>query len=63
MSISVVGEKADFSKDVEAFDGAACNTDRLDHVVFSHQCRRTTLQGDVSLLSAGVLAILITYFL
>jgi hypothetical protein len=43
MRISVVEEKSDFSKDAVAFDGAACDTGRLDHVVFSHQCRRTTL--------------------
>jgi hypothetical protein len=48
MSISVVGEKADFSEDAEAFDEAACDTGRLDHVVFSHQCRHTTLLGNIS---------------
>jgi hypothetical protein len=52
MSFSVVGEKADFSKDAEAFDGAACDTGRLDHVVFSHQCRRTSNFNNISLMSA-----------
>jgi hypothetical protein len=50
MSISIVGEKA--SKDAEAFDGAAYDTGRLDHVVFSHQCKRTALLGNISLKSA-----------
>jgi hypothetical protein len=52
MSISVVGKRADFSKDAEAFDGAACDTGRLDHVVFSHQCRSTTTVNNISIKSA-----------
>jgi hypothetical protein len=63
MSISVVGEKADFSKDAEVFDGAVCDIGKLDHVVFSHQCTSTTLLGNVSLKSAGAPVILITSLL
>jgi len=43
IKFSVVGEKANFSKDAEAFDRATCDTGRLDHIISSHQCRRTTL--------------------
>jgi hypothetical protein len=33
MRVSVVGEKSNFSKDAEAFDGAAYDSGRLEQVV------------------------------
>jgi hypothetical protein len=48
MGLSAVRERADFSKDTEAFVEAACDAGRLDHVVLSHQCVRTIRISNIS---------------
>jgi hypothetical protein len=48
MGLSSVRERADFSKDTEAFVETACDAGRLDHVVFPHQCVRTIRISNIS---------------